>query len=744
MREQRRCRIRWAVVIWGMLGLLWSGSGIAHDLDLWIQLIETPAPSGMERDLQNLIRTALGSIPVQSDALGNLFVTFGTGGEHWLVCTHVDEPAWVVGETRDDGYLRITPTAYHHLPARWQWWIVGQPVWIGPPWRPGVVAIPSTHLQRGVPGRRLHYNDLDMNRLYVDVGAATRHELAQANIGVLSRVVLDRTPVRLAHGYLAGWTVADRAHVEILIHLARRLHAHPPATGRVTIAWMVQELYGAKGRQRLLTDASYDRVIWLEVVAPDRACCDDTMRVPIRPGSAIPVAAWTPAEQNRTVNAIWTAAQAAGVDIVKVPSWDTPPMVYAPRRDLWRDAHVALLSLPVRYPMTLVETVAVADRDRLLRVLAGLFGVSETDVQPMAPVRRVAIGPAATSDRIPAEQWLRVLVETYGVSGHEDPVAARIRQWLPDWARPETDAMGNLWVTVGPKDAPHWVFVAHMDEIGYEIDHILADGTATVRKRGGFYDEIFEAHPVVVVGTDGRLIPAIVRPRPQYWDPERARADFRDRDIRVEFGTHDADATIALGVQPGLAMTFRKQYRPLLGMRASGRSFDDRVGSTALVAAIRRIRPERCRKRITFLWSVQEEIGLYGARAFAETHPDVAVVVPVDTFVSADSPLEPYPYGRAMLGRGAVLRAIDSSNMAPWPVVQFVRNAARTADRPLQWGITRGGNDGAAFVPYGALDFPIGWPLRYSHTNVEVIDLRDLESLIEWVVWLATHEVPIE
>ncbi|MCS7311989.1 MAG: peptidase M42, partial [Acidobacteria bacterium] len=111
------------------------------------------------------------------------------------------------------------------------------------------------------------------------------------------------------------------------------------------------------------------------------------------------------------------------------------------------------------------------------------------------------------------------------------------------------------------------------------------------------------------------------------------------------------------------------------------------------------------------------------------------------TFVSADSPLEPYPYGRARVGGGAVLRAVDSSNLAPVPMVQSLQTTARRRGWPLQWGITRGGNDGAAFVPYGALDFPIGWPLRYSHSQAEVIDLGDVEALARWVAFLAENEI---
>jgi putative aminopeptidase len=40
-----------------------------------------------------------------------------------------------------------------------------------------------------------------------------------------------------------------------------------------------------------------------------------------------------------------------------------------------------------------------------------------------------------------------------------------------------------------------------------------------------------------------------------------------------------------------------------------------------------------------------------------------------------------------------------------------------------------GANDGAAFLLYGSTDVALGWPLRYSHSPAEVIDVRDVEAL---------------
>jgi putative aminopeptidase len=133
---------------------------------------------------------------------------------------------------------------------------------------------------------------------------------------------------------------------------------------------------------------------------------------------------------------------------------------------------------------------------------------------------------------------------------------------------------------------------------------------------------------------------------------------------------------------------------------------------------------------VIFIWSVREEIGLEGARAAATALGARPIRVhAIDTFVSADSPLEPKNFGVAPLGRGAVARALDNSSVTPPSLVDSLAALARSQHTAFQVGTTNGGNDGSMFVPYGIPDVPIGWPLRYSHSPAETIDLRDVLSL---------------
>jgi len=177
-----------------------------------------------------------------------------------------------------------------------------------------------------------------------------------------------------------------------------------------------------------------------------------------------------------------------------------------------------------------------------------------------------------------------------------------------------------------------------------------------------------------------------------------------------------------------------KHYLRLAATRATGRSFDDRMGCAALILALRQLDRARLTHPVIFLFSTREEIGLEGAavaaRALGTTPRRVHAI---DTFVSADSPLDPHNFAVAPLGAGAVARALDNSSVTPPAYVDSLVQVARARGITLQIGTTNGGNDGSTFTPYGVVDVPMGWPLRYSHSPAEVIDLKDLLSLADLV-----------
>ena len=336
---------------------------------------------------------------------------------------------------------------------------------------------------------------------------------------------------------------------------------------------------------------------------------------------------------------------------------------------------------------------------------------------------------AQDSSRISeAQTVLAQLVESYGVSGMEAPVRATVQRLLPSWVRTETDTAGNLWVHTGggQGDGPV-VIVAHLDEIGFRVDTINADGTLGLRNRGGFILSLFEGKPALI-HADRADIPGIFLPR------DTGLTRRTPPPLRVSVGATSRAGAESLGVKLGQTITMPKQYVRLAGTRATGRSFDDRMGCAALILALRRLDRTKLKHPVVFLFSTREEIGLEGAEAAArQLGTATRRVHAIDTFVSADSPLELQNFAVARLGQGAVARALDNSSITPPAYVDSLAELARARGIALQIGTTNGGNDGSTFVPYGVVDVPLGWPLRYSHSPVEIVDLKDLVSLADLV-----------
>jgi putative aminopeptidase FrvX len=349
---------------------------------------------------------------------------------------------------------------------------------------------------------------------------------------------------------------------------------------------------------------------------------------------------------------------------------------------------------------------------------------------PLLAASALTAAPVAAQeiDIAEAERTLEALVESYGASGMEGPVREQVKRMLPDWAASETDTAGNLWVRVGRGD-PVVVFVAHLDEIGFRVSAVREDGTLELERLGGFFPSVFEGRPALV-HTGSAVVPGIILPR----DSLGAAPVRTPPALRADIGAGSPAAVRARGVEVGSTVTMPKEYARLAGTRATGRSFDDRVGSTALVLALRHLDRSKLRHQVIFLWSVREEVGLEGAEAAARTLGTTAARVhAVDTFVSADAPFEIQAFGNAPLGAGAVIRAVDNSAVAPRPLVDSLLALAAARRIPIQLGGTNGGNDGSAFAPWGVPDVAIAWPLRYSHSPAEVADLADVTALARLV-----------
>jgi len=724
------------------------------------KFVETPAVPGYEKAFAGEIRSRVKNLPLQADNLGNLYVTLGRGAPHRLIVTPMDEPGYVVSGITADGYLRVQRLPQVAPHPQFDLLHAAQPaaVYTRKGKRvPGVFAGLSTHLQ---PSRQNAPRGAHPDEMYIDIGASSPAEVNQAGVALLDPVALDRQLYAMGYGRLTAPSIGDRFGCAALVELLRRVE---PAKlhGTLTVAFVAAQWANSRGLDRLTQHVKADEMIYVGRMLPRRAtnrqeAAAEPRTLAAPPGSGVLIGtADREAPLASLAQEIKRLAEEKKIPVITDYSTPLPRVSYTQGPVL--PQQFVHLGIATAWPSTPAELIDGADLRKLIALL-------EAYVLPESPRREQeegggggggggadsGFGPGGPS----ATLILEKLVETYGASGHEEAVRKAITALLPPWAKPETDAAGNLVLHFGPARtgarrgslAPRVAIVAHMDEIGYQVRSIGEDGHLVVQMLGGFISEFFAGH-AVLVHTAAGMRPGVAElplgwDRPDFQWPARPAGQPGAVSLwRVEVGAGNAAEVEQLGIKPGDSITVPKKYRRLFGTRANGRSFDDRVGCTALVAAVWALGPNFNDRDVTFIWSTGEELGLLGALAAAQRlaaegrSPDY--VFAVDTFVSSDSPLESKRFADAPLAKGFVVRAVDNSNITPRELVDRLVGLARTNGVAVQYGVTGGGNDGAAFLRYGSVNVPIGWPLRYSHSSGEVIDTRDLEALARIVAVIA-------
>lgn len=685
-------------------------------------LAELPGVSGYEEKVTAWLAEQLEASSPKVDNLGNVVVTVGSGAPHRLLVTSIDEPGYVVSAITDDGFLRVQRLPQRGLHPWFDLLHSAQPVRIhtrSGSRVPGVVAGLSTHLHRDVPPTSRTDSP---ERMYIDVGARSADEMRSLGIDLLDPITLEKHAYELANDEVTVPFIGDRLGAGALVELLDRIDPSS-VTGTLTVAFVTRSYMGNQGLDRLLNRVAPDEVIFVQRLERSLA----------HPGEGVLVSAFERGDISLATQLLAIARENQIPVRAELPE-DPPRGRYSGPLPL--PARTALLSVPVLFPQTPAATASLLDLSDLTQLLGHYLGLSLS-----IPDMAMATSSGFFTGRSPTETRLKRLSEIYGVSGYEEPVVEELYKWFPDWAKEWAflDAAGNFIVPFGrPSEKPSLVFVAHMDEIGWVVEEMMDDGRLRLSIRGGYLPEHFLGHAVYVHTAYGK-VPAVLELPPSYGtEPYAGRTGVS---YTAYTGARTREEAEALGIRVGDSLTVPKEFRQLAGSRVSARSFDDRVGSVTLQSALWEIDPKTIDREMIFVWAVREEIGLEGAKHFAARAAEAGgvpdYVFAVDTFVSADSPLESPRYADGVLGQGFVLRAVDHSNVTPRPLVDCVVRLANERNIPVQYGVTGGGNDGAAFVPYGSIDIPIGWSLRYSHSAAEVADLRDIEALADIVAALA-------
>jgi endoglucanase len=327
---------------------------------------------------------------------------------------------------------------------------------------------------------------------------------------------------------------------------------------------------------------------------------------------------------------------------------------------------------------------------------------------------------------------IKTLTETWGPSGYEHHVRAIIQEEVADLCDEMTvDGMGNLICRVG-SGGKRVMMAAHMDEIGIMANYTEPKtGYLRFTNIGGLIQSTlggnrvqFEDGTIGVIGNE------------QMFGKGRTSVPSLDS-FYVDTEDESGEQVVAEG-QP--ASMWRETTRR--GDRVIGKAMDDRVGCVVAIETMRKLNkqaPNEC----VFVFTVQEEVGIRGARAAAYgVNPDVGIAL--DVTGTGDE-----IHNRKMavkLGGGAAIKVHDTSLIVPPAIVNWMVSRAEADGIPYQRELlVGGGTDGGAIqvaragVPTGCISIP----LRFVHTTSETADLGDVQACVDLLTGLLSNEIEL-
>ncbi len=327
-------------------------------------------------------------------------------------------------------------------------------------------------------------------------------------------------------------------------------------------------------------------------------------------------------------------------------------------------------------------------------------------------------------------ELLKRLSETPGVASRED----QIRRVVVEALRPVVDEvrLDRLGNAVGWKKGAgrrRVMLAAHVDEIGFLVKHVDANGFLRLQQVGGFDARTLVAQRVVVHPSHGPARRGVLMPgtKPIHLlaGEEPKSPKLEDFFVDLGLGGDQVREIVEIGDMVTLDRTAER-----VGDTIVGKAMDDRVGVFVMIEALRALRAPEV--DILAVATVQEEVGLRGATTAAYgLEPDVGIALDVTLAVDIPGGAESDVVSR--LGKGAAIKIMDSSLLCDPRLVRQFRDIARREGIPHQLEILpRGGTDagGIQRSRAGVPSFTLSIPTRYVHTVNEMVSESDVAACI--------------
>jgi putative aminopeptidase FrvX len=337
-----------------------------------------------------------------------------------------------------------------------------------------------------------------------------------------------------------------------------------------------------------------------------------------------------------------------------------------------------------------------------------------------------------------SKEFLKRYMETISPSGFEGEAAKIWREEAERFAnRTWVDLHGNSFALVHEGGSPRVMLAGHTDEIGFMISYIDENGFLYFRGIGGWDPQVLPGQRVWINTRAGRLTGVIGRKPIHLLEEEERKKVVKFEDLWIDIGAKDkkeAEGLVKIGDSAVLAYGFEELRNGL----AASRGFDDKSGAFVVLETARMLAQLNPKAEVYAVATVQEEVGLRGARTSA-FGIDPQVGVAIDVGFATDTPgmeREKKMVGEAKMGKGPIIARGPNIN---GKLFELLVETAKEKEIPYQLeGAPRGtGTDANAIqlTRAGVATGLVSIPNRYMHSPCELVNLEDLENIYKLLAY---------
>lgn len=342
--------------------------------------------------------------------------------------------------------------------------------------------------------------------------------------------------------------------------------------------------------------------------------------------------------------------------------------------------------------------------------------------------------------RTKAVSLLQELTEAHSVSGHEDEVRAIFVDELEECGELSADRNGSVFCETGGA-GPRVMVTGHMDEVGFMVQNITPDGFIQFLGIGGWWEHNLLSQRVQILTRSGEKVLGVVSSKPPHFLPEAQRRQVMAMDqMFIDVGAESKkDAMENFGISLGDPIAPVSEFTPLVKEDLfMAKAFDNRVGMAGTIQAGQILAESAHPNRLILCGTVQEEVGLRGAKTAANfAKPDVVIVLegpPAD-----DTPGFSRSDCQGRLGAGVQIRLFDPSAITNPRLARLAIETAQAEGIPHQVTVRRsGGTDAGSFhlSNEGVPCVVLGVPARYIHSHNAIIDVNDYLHMLSLTIAL--------